>query len=412
MKRYQRTGISQYIFVGIALILVIGITFLSMFIMERLDYEDHFIYPWAAGRMWLLEGMNPYDAGVLDYVEETLAESNYLGRLPDSAVFHMPIVSLVPYLPFSLIPFDYSRALWVTALALCIIGLGYFSLLLSGWKLTKIETVIVLALIFLWLPSLLSIVQGHISPVTILFVFGSIYLVLKGQDTAAGLLLALSFGDFFTTGIIIILVLLWSLSRRRWSIIGAFFAGVAFLISISVILLPSWPLDWLRNFVQTFNSLDVLRTPLLLLANRLPGISQYLTIVLHGLLSIYLLTNWITLWGKEGRIFIWIALISLVAAYLLHVQASYIQLTLIVPAIFMVFRFWTDRWRLIGKILSWLFITLITIGPWLLIYPNINFVRMEPLPVLIVVLPLLVFTGMIWNRWWALKIPKFIFEDK
>lgn len=412
MRRYQKTAFPQYLFVAIALILIVGFAFLSMFIMEQVVYEDQFILPWAAGRMWLMEGINPYDSEIRVFIEEILTEPGYLGRLPESTTLNMPAINLIFYLPFSLIPFKIARALWVTSLALCTLALGYFSLRLSGWRLSQYTIFIVLLSILLWFPSAITILQGHLSPVVFLLVFSSIFLILKGQDTAAGLLLALTSGDFLSTVLIVILILLWSLSRRRWGIPIAFFAGVAFLIIISVILLPSWPLDWLRTFIQTFDRIDMLRTPLIFLANRLPGISQYLSIALHALLFIYLLTNWITLWGKTGRVFVWVTLMTLVVAYLLHVQASNAQIFLIVPALFMVFRFWADRWRLIGRILSWIVFALIIIGSWLLVYPDINFTQMPILPLINVVLPILVFIGMIWNRWWALKIPKFIFEDK
>jgi hypothetical protein len=411
MKRYRTTGISQYIIIAIALVIVIGIGFLSTFLMKNIQYTDQFVIPWAAGRMWLLEGSNPYDYEVLNFARETLSLSNYLGELPKTTSLNIPVIQLIFYLPFSLVPYQISRALWITILTICTISIGYLSLNLSGWRLSRNGILLVILLVTLWFPSVMTILQGHISPVILLLIFYSTFLILKRQDTAAGLILALTFGDFITAVLIIIFIVVWSISRRRWSVTGSFFSGLSFLILISVLMLPSWPLDWLRIFVQNFDRIDVLQTPLVLLANRLPGIAQYLSIALHIIVFLYLLVHWITLWGKIGRVFVWKTLMTFVAVYLLNIQASNYQLFLIIPAMFMIFRFWSDRWRLMGTLLSWAFLILVTGGSWLLVYPNIDFILTEPFFALNVVLPILILIGMIWNRWWAIKIPKFIFEN-
>ncbi|MDY6846601.1 MAG: hypothetical protein SVP52_05645, partial [Chloroflexota bacterium] len=109
MKRYQNTKASQYIIVGLLLASILAAGFSSTLLMQRVPFEDYFVLPWAAGRSWLLEGVNPYDASINQIAEEAISESVYLAKLPVETVLLLPMLDLVFYLPFSLIPYEISR---------------------------------------------------------------------------------------------------------------------------------------------------------------------------------------------------------------------------------------------------------------------------------------------------------------
>jgi hypothetical protein len=237
-------------------------------------------------------------------------------------------------------------------------------------------------------------------------------LILREQDTAAGFILSLAFGSLPTTGLIIILLILWSVSKRRWSIITAYFSGVAFLLTITLLLLPSWVLNWVRILFDLFGNWDWVSTPLMDLAAILPGISSPLSIFLHVSFAIYSLILLITLMGKTEREFTWKVLMMMVVSYLFHVTASVNQLFFVIPAMFMFFRYCSERWRLFGRIFSWVILLFIFTGSWLLFNPEISFDLELSMPVLSIGLPLLVFIGMIWIRWWALRIPRLPFEPR
>jgi len=412
MKRYQKTKASQYIVVGTIIAAIIGSAFISSLVMRQIPFEDHFALPWAAGRAWLLEAVNPYESEIFQLAEDAVLESPYSASLPDEDVLLLPLVNLVFYLPFSLIPYSLSRLIWVTTLSLCVILIGYFSFSLSKWNLSNsLSKVIAILFILLWIPGITTVLLGQLSPIILLLLILSIHLLLQRQDTAAGFILALTAGSFTISGLIIILVVAYGLLNRRWSIISAFFSGVAFIVVISLLLLPSWPGDWLRILIGDYSGFDLIQTPLMTLAGYLPGVESFLSIFLHALFGIYFLYLMITLRGKSERVFIWNTLTTFIIAFLVNIRGSSHFIFLIFPALFLVFRFFSERWGLFGQIISWIIIALMGIGSWLLFLPVESIDSPSGLSLFFIGIALLVFVGMNWIRWWAIKIQKLPFES-
>jgi len=411
MKRYKNTKASQYIIVGVILASIVAAGFLSTLLMQRVPFEDYFVLPWAAGRTWLLEGINPYDATINQIAEEVISESGYLANLPAEKVLLLPMLDLVFYLPFSLIPYEISRVLWVTIMTIVVVLIGYFSFLLSNWQTKQTGKILTIFAILLWVPGITSLITGHLSPLIILLLVFSMYLFLQGQDTTAGFILSLTAGSFFISGLLIIIFLTYGIIKRRWSLITAFSAGLTFLIIISLLLLPSWPQDWLRIIVANYSNLNLVQTPLMSLASLLPGIESFLSIFLHiifGAFYIYLL---ISLRTKSERVFIWNTLAATVIAYLLNIRGSIHYLFIVIPALLLVFRFLGERLGLFGQIVSWALIVLLVAGSWFLYLPVEIITTSSSLPLFIIWLPILILLGVNWIRWWAVKIPKLPFES-
>ena len=405
-KRYRRTAVSQYLIIALALIFVFCLVYFSTKVMTSIPFEDDFVIPWTAGRSWLLEGINPYDPAVVGRAEDTISKSDYLADLPVSEMLFHPLINLIFYLPFSLIPYEISRAIWITFITISIAVICYISLMLSGWQVSAIEKVGIILLFTFWMPGIHSILSGYFTPIMILLIFLGIYLIFKEQDNTAGFVLSLTIGSLPISLIITITIIIWSISRRRWSILISYFYGGAFLIIVSLLLLPTWPLDWLHILINNIENGDWLQTPLMLLASLLPGIENFLMIFLHSLVLIYLVILWITIWKKTGHVLIWKTFMVLLLSVILSLQLTISGLFFVMPAALLVFRFWCERWGWAGKILTWVSITTLVVGTWLSLYPEINFSKEITSPMLFIGLPMLVLICMIWIRWWALEIPR------
>jgi hypothetical protein len=411
MKRYQKTKISQYLILGLILISLAAAAFASMFLMQRVQFEDHFVLNWAAGRAWLLEGINPYDeTEILQRAEEAVEGSHFLATLPDETVQLNPFLNLVFYLPFSLIPYQISRMLWVMTLTIAILLIGYMSLLITNWKISTTAKIIILLSGLLGVPGIATIITGQLSPIMILLVLVSLYLFLQGQDNAAGFILALTSGSFYITGLVIILFITYAIIKRRGSLITAYGAGLAFLIIVSLLLIPTWPRDWLIIVVENYENLNLVQTPLMTLASLLPGIEDFLSILLHIIFGTFYIFLLIRLRSKSERIFVWNALAVLVVVSLLNIRGSVAHLFLLLPAILLVFRFLTERLGLFGRIITWIFIVLLVTIPWYASLPVEMITVSSSLSTMVIWLPILVIIGMNWIRWWAVKIPKLPFD--
>jgi hypothetical protein len=359
-----------------------------------------------------LEGINPYGSEVLQFTDRTISDSVYRAQVPgDVPGLTEPLLNLIFTLPLSLIPYDLARALWVTVLMIVIGLIAHYAINLAGWKVSPLERGGIILLVLAWFPSIQSIIIGGLSPVTVLLLLVGILAIIRGQDTLAGFMFALSFGAIQTSILILVFMFIWSISTKRWPVLVAYFSGLAFLWMVTLILIPSWPVDWLGALLRTYEDFSWVHTPLMDIAALLPGISSYLSIALHAGFGIHTITLWITSLGETGRVFTWKALALLVAAYLFHVQSGTEQLFLILPALFMVFRFMSERWSLFGRLFSWALILVISVGSWFLAAPQFAFNAVQRFDLLIAGLPVLTFFGMIWIRWWAIKIPRLPFEE-
>jgi hypothetical protein len=411
MKRYRRTIFSQYLVILLLLAAFVGFAVLTIVAMTQVPFIDQFAIPWAAGRSWLLDGISPYDPAVIRLAVSTLEESGYAGQLPETQVLIQPLMTLFFYLPFSLVPYGISRVAWVILLSICVGMIGLIGIELSGLKLSTSEKLGIILMVVFWLPGVLSILGGYLSPLIIALLLAGIYLALNGQDTTAGLILALTFSSVPTSAMILTLMLVWSISQKRWSILSGYFSGVAFLVVISFLVFPAWFMEWAAIMLNTFTGWNWIHTPIMDLAALLPGIADFLTILIHGVLIVYALVLIITILNKSGRIFFYKLAAFFILIYLLHVQGSIKDLLFMVPAMLLLFRFWTERWGMVGRLVSWFVFFIVSGGPWFLVLPGLDFTQAINILLISMYYPLIVLIGLIWIRWWALRVPKLPFES-
>jgi hypothetical protein len=405
MKRYQKTAISQYLFVGLILLGILGFGLLISITMQKVSFDDYFILPWSAGRTWLLEASDPYGS-ISQNTQEVIRSAEYFAKQPSQEILLLPLFNLLLYLPFSLIPYGISRILWVTLLSIFSGGCVFLILRLSEWKLSLFERILAIIFGVFWYPGAYTILSGQLSPIILFIFLFAIVLLQNDQDTTAGLLLSLTFGSLPMAVIFTIGMLIWTISRRRWFVIIAYFSGVAFQIVISILLMPNWIMSWFNNIFSIYETIGWINTPLVSFAGLLPGISNFLVIFLHIIVGILLLFEIIMISRASGRVFIWRMFILLIISYFFHIQFSMAHLVLIIPGLFFVFRFMSERWGGWGRIFSWILLCILFVGSWFLFLPENRFTDSNLNPVLSIGLPVIVLMGLFYSRWWVHRIPK------
>lgn len=410
MKRYRKTTLSQYTTVALASVLIIGFCVLGFFAMTNIRHFDMFVIPWAAGRGWLLEGISPYALSAIDIAHSAIDDSPFSAQLLTQPLFSQPFFSLIFYLPLSLLPYTLARSIWTVILALCVALIGYFGVKFSGWQINRLGMVCIAIFLIFSLPGAIAILEGEISPVIIVLLLSSILLIQNNQDTPAGFLLALATSNFLTSGLVVVSLLIWAIVKKHLSIIASFFSGVVFLVIISFLIQPSWFEDWISVLLKLNINLEWVRTPLMDLAAFLPGIAKHLSIFLHGLFVVFAIRNLITLLVQSDRGFIYAMVLMLSLTYFLHIRASTVNTLLMVPSLIFVIRYWSERWKRLGALMAWMFLAASGVGSWLLVYPEFDLSK-NNLSWIFIVYSLVVLSGMIWIRWWALELPKLPYES-
>jgi hypothetical protein len=408
IKRYRKTAVSQYLFVGFFLAVLVLLGYLSTILMRAVPFVDYFALPWSAGRAWLLEGRNPYDPDISKLAADVMSKTGYSGQLPDVNNLVHPLVNLFFFLPFSLLPYPISRAIWTVILMVLAGLIVHLSQEFSEWKTSSFDKFFCITFLLLWFPSIYTILTGRLTLIIIFLMVYGLWSLKVEKYRRAGFMLALVGASLPLTAFVIFLAIFWSIARRQWSFLVAFVSGSVFLWSVSLLMLPSWPLDWLRILVGTYQDVGSwVETPLMSLASILPGIENFLSIGLHVFFGLVVLVLWIRLFGKSTRVFIWNGLMIFIISFLLQVQSSLSDLLLLVPPLCLILRYASERWKLPGRLAGWAILVFISAGSWILALPEISFLENMSMPIVQTGLSLMVLLGMVWIHWWAVRLISF-----
>jgi hypothetical protein len=185
---------------------------------------DDFVEYWAAGRL-NAGGENPYDPDKLLPLERAA------GRDTDEAIMMWnPPWTLPLVMPFGLLDARVSQLLW---LALSMTGIIYcadWTWRYYGGSARQRWLAWMLGLTFL--PTLLVLQSGQIGPLLLLGVVGFLHFERRGQGWLAGAATVLIAIKPHLAYLFWAALLLWSLDRRRWSILVG--SGSAGLIALAI----------------------------------------------------------------------------------------------------------------------------------------------------------------------------------
>ena len=400
-KRYQKTAFSQYLVVLIGLIVLVSIGLFLHAAMTRVHFFDEFAIPWSAGRSWLLKGESPYSLSAYQNAKIAVDESIYLAKLPGNRNFLNPIYSLIFYLPFSLLPFSTARILWTILIVISVGLIGLLSLNLTGWLNSTKKIIGAVVILLLCFPSAYIILAGNLTPIIILLLLAVIYLMVKNRDTTAGLLLSLTISSANLTGLFLLSFIIWSITKRRWQAIIGFCAGTIFLALVFWLIIPSWFTEWASLMIDNFQGWTWINTPLMIFAELLPGVAKPLSYLLHAVLLILIVIMIGTGTGSTARQFIYKSFLILAMSYFVFTKVITSNLIILVPALFILFKTWSDRRGLFGEILAWTILICCSIGSWVPSFSNLSFLISYESLWITVGFPVIMLISLLWVYPWA-----------
>lgn len=400
----KRNNIKPYLLSILIILSIAALAYGNYYLAERIQIRDKFAVRYSAAKLWMGQGISPYSDEVSTTAKMILDDRAYPNSNLEDVYLIEPVYFTLLFLPISLLQFDLARAVWQCIIEISIIFIVLISLKLTGWKISKIAKAI---LILLGLGStfgLRAVLFGDPIILSILLFLLSIYLVQIKQETTAGLILALaSFSNEFGL-IIVILLIAWSISHHNYALIWSYLAGILFLFVTSLLLFGNWFPEWLAVIIKNYPGFDWVATPLMRISTAFKGANQVIGVLLHLGLVIYLLLEWFGAFGKTGKVFVWKISLTLVIVYLLNVFSKPSTMFILIPGIFFFLRFLVERWKIVGKILSWLLILGLVAANWLIFQSKGDWFIVEPSANLLL-MPLITILGLQWTRWWALKLP-------
>lgn len=407
----RRKNFIPYLYSILILISVVGLTFINTFVINQYQIRDKFAIRYVAAKQWMGTGASPYAEEVSDLAESILLERQYENINQEDTHLFEPVYFILFYLPLSLLKFSIAKAIWMTLIELALIFLVILSIQITGWRLHWLEKVLLILLVLLSYPAVKGILFGDPLIITVFILIFVVYLIQKGHDTSTGLLLAVFAFSSEIAVIFTLFILAWSLSRGMKAVAFTFLAGLATMVVISLLFFGNWFPVWGKAFINLYPGINWLQTPLMRISNTITGAERQLNLILHIGLILFMLLEWFGAFGKKGRIFVWKISLTLVIIYFLNFWSKPGYLLLTIPGLFFMLRFFSERWKLFGKIFSWILIIGIFVLYWSLFNTRGSWFSVD-LSLVLLLLPAIVFIGLQWIRWWALKLPPVSLPEK
>jgi hypothetical protein len=395
----------QIVLLLLACGMLVALTYGNIVFAERAPGGNDFLPRWLGTRQWVTQGINPYDPSVAQQAQQMI-----YGRPADPtagedlALFAYPLPITLFVVPFSLFPFVVARALWMTLLEVSLLVLMLLSIQLTKWRPGSLLLGVLMLFSITWYHGFRDVVLGQFSAVDAVLIAGGLLAIQRGSDAMAGILFAFSLCKPQLIVLLIPFVLLWALTRRRMALFGWIIGASVVLFGGFMVLSPSWPILWLRQVITypTYTA-TVSASPISLLAGLFPAGSGWITAIVSSLFGFYLLWEWVLSSGKHDSWFQWTAAMTLVVTQLVSPRTASTNFLVFMPGIMLIFDVCLRRWHRAGTYAVAIIGLALAAAPWLLFLNTVQG-NQESL-LMLVPLPLLMFVGLWWVRWWATRAP-------
>jgi len=358
-RRSHRWSTGQWLILAGLLLLLIAAQSYALYTVFTSKYpggNDFFVY-WLGGREYLLQGTNPFDPAMAEKIQQAVFGRPVQPGDKDQAYFAYPFYSLYFTWPLSLLPYPWARAIWMTLLQFMLLAITGLSIRLARWR----PPAWLLGVSLLWGILLYNgartIILGQFSVLVGLALLLALWAIEHRRDGWAGALLAVTTIKPQMVILLLIFLLIWALFQRRWWLIGGSFICMLFLMVSSILLVPTWPLDFVLNAIAYAKFIQF-GTPLEnLLHYLLPAnLAAPLTIILSVIFFLALLPGWWLAWRtrpekKADGVYLWAILTTLIVGNLITFRSATTNQIILYLPLFFYFRRLPPRWALIGPVL-------------------------------------------------------------
>jgi hypothetical protein len=333
----------------ISLWLILGVLFLSLVAFEsfalytvftsKFPGANDFFVRWLGGRAYLLHGVNPFDPSVAEEAQMAM-----FGRLAqpgdkDEAYFAYPLYTLYFFWPLSLLPYAWAQAIWMTLLQFMLLAITILSMGLARWRPPSWLFWLTIFWGIFFYNGARAIILGQFSVLVGLALLLALGAIEKRRDHWAGIFLAATTIKPQMVFLVLVFLLLWALTQRRWRIIVSFGVSMIVLVASSMLLVPTWPIDFVNNAIA-YSDYVAFGTPLEnLLHYLLPDAAAAgLTVVLSALFFLALLPGWwLALRGRPGA-YIWAVMSTLIVGSLITFRSATTNQVILYLPLFFFFR--------------------------------------------------------------------------
>ena len=368
-----KTTLSRILALLLLVGLLAGVTWMNYRFSTQNPGGNDFLARWNGARFWVTWHISPY-AGPVGLSTQMMVYNHPAdpARGEDENLFVYPFYSLIFFGPFGRLDFTSARAIWMSLLECALAAAVFLSLRLARWKVSAVGAAGLILFSLFWYPGVRTLILGQYSGINVLLILGSLLLIQQHRDAPAGILLALSTCKPQMVFLLIPFTLLWGVSNRRWKLLGSLLGAIALLVVGSWIVLPSWPLEWLRQLLEYPTYTGRIGTVVDIVSGILPGARSAFSILLYLALSIWLVVTWIQAWGSGANRFLWTALLTLVISNLVAFRTATPHYIAFLPILFMVCQALGERYPGHRRLVTGLTLGSLLAGLWILFLVTVD----------------------------------------
>jgi len=370
-----------------------------------------FLAPWIRGRSFMMEGISPYTEIVDLRVQKAIYSRPAQGDEPRASGLY-PLYSFFLFAPFSTISnYILARALWMTLLEISLIVIAFLALLLVEWRPRKWLLTVYLLFAALWYHGICAVVNGDAIIVVTLLLTGTLLAIKHKRDKMAGFLLAYATIEPKSTLLLILLIMFWSISQRRWKIVGWFVGGLVALIVTGMIFIPNWIIQNIWTILR-YPSYTQVGTLSNVLSGWMPGIVLYLKWGIPLVFGSVLLWEWWAARDKNFEWFLWTASLTLVISQWIGIQTDPGNFVFIFFALVLVLSGWDKRWKRFGKWIDLTILSILLVGLWSLFILTLDQTyQLTQDSIMFIPLPAFLLIGLYWVKWWIVRPARLALEQ-
>lgn len=393
-----------WILVAIALVAVAVLLTVGNYNYASLNPGGNdFLVHWVGTRSFITEGISPYSDEVALRIQDMVYGRPALEGEHELRVAY-PLYSIIIFLPFALIKeFTMARAVWMTVLEFALVALCFLSLRVTRWKPTPLILMLLLIFSLFWYHGLRALILGNAVILVSLMVVGALLSIRGNEDEFAGVLLGFASIKPQVVVVLLIFITLWAINRRRWKIIFWMVGTIALLSAAAALLMPDWIMQNLREIIR-YPGYNPPGTPAAVFAVYMPGVGQRVGQTVSIFLAVLLLIEWWFSLRGDFRAFLWAACLTLVASQWIGIQTDPGNFIVCYPALILILAMWDERWHRKSTLLIIGALVLLFVGIWLVFVRTLER-SYQPIqsPMLFFPLPMFLFIGLYWVRWWAIR---------
>jgi hypothetical protein len=406
----HRSPLTYVILIIVSIASLGGVIWTSHTISSRDSGGEQFWIEWIGVRAKVVDGVSPYSTLVSARIRSQIGERFSWAPNPEPA-YTSPLYSATITLPFTFIANeDFAHSLWLVIQSFVLLGTLLAGIRLVDWKPRWWVFSIFILLILLCPRNVVSWYEGSMT-IWVSGLVAAVLIALRGKRyELAGALLALTMIRPQVVILWVALVLLWAGSHRKWGLIIWFLGTLLIMIGIATILVPEWPMEYLR-IMWNYGDYYTAGTPGYAFQHWWPGLGRQMGWVLSGILVLILFIEWRVVLRRDFRWFLWTSYLTITVSQWIGIPTSIdAHLLLNIPLIF-VYAMFEERWQRSGKWVGLAGVGIIFAWELWLIYTSFRYSEPTIRLGLMFPVPLLLLIGLYWVRWWSIR-PKRLLSDE